>query len=137
MAIDRAHVQTWLDRYLAAWKSYDTAEIGDLFSADADYRYVPWDEPEHGRETIVEDWITPAGDASRKDKEGTYDGEYEPWAVDGNRAVAIGKSFYFSDASRSTLVRLYWNSWLLEFDDDGRCASFVEYYMQQKDLPSA
>lgn len=132
MAIDRAHVQDWLDRYLAAWKSYDRAEIEALFSADAEYSYHPWDEPERGRDTIVADWLAPAGDASRKDKEGMYDGEYETWTVDGNRAVAIGKSFYYTDAGRSIVERLYWNNWLLEFDDDGRCRSFVEYFMQQK-----
>ena len=41
----RADVQRWLDRYVAAWKSYDAAEIADLFSAEAEYRYHPWDEP--------------------------------------------------------------------------------------------
>src|SRR5262245_26499546 len=132
MTLDHAHVQAWLDRYLAAWKSYDRDEIADLFSEDADYRYVPWDEPEQGRATIVEDWITPAGDPARKDKEGTYDGEYAPYIVEGNRAVAIGKSYYYADATRASVIRMYWNCWLLEFDDDGRCRSFTEYYMQQK-----
>ena len=26
-------VQEWLDRYVEAWRSYDEAAIGDLFSA--------------------------------------------------------------------------------------------------------
>ena len=47
-------VQRWLDRYVAAWRSYDVDEIGDLFAADAVYRYHPWDEdPVRGREAIV------------------------------------------------------------------------------------
>ena len=36
----------WLDRYIAAWKSYDPDAIGDLFSEDAFYSYRGgWDEP--------------------------------------------------------------------------------------------
>ena len=38
-------VQAWLDRYVAAWESYDPAEIGELFSEDAEYRYHPANEP--------------------------------------------------------------------------------------------
>ena len=37
-------VQDWLDRYIAAWRSYDPAAIGDLFADDAAYRYHPWDD---------------------------------------------------------------------------------------------
>ena len=47
-------VQLWLDRYIAAWSSYDASAIGDLFAEDAEYRYHPWDEHRsHGREAIV------------------------------------------------------------------------------------
>ena len=63
----RADVQRWLDRYVAAWKSYDSTEIADLFSADAEYRYHPWDDPVRGREAIVADWIAPVGSASSGD----------------------------------------------------------------------
>jgi hypothetical protein len=41
MTVDRAHVQDWLHLYVAAWISYDPAEIAALFSADAEYRYHP------------------------------------------------------------------------------------------------
>jgi len=37
--MDRADVDRWLARYVAAWKSGDPAEIGDLFSAGCRYRY--------------------------------------------------------------------------------------------------
>ena len=42
--MDRAAVQDWLDRYVAAWQSYDRAAIGDLFAPDATYRYHPHDD---------------------------------------------------------------------------------------------
>jgi len=125
-------VQHWLDRYVAAWKSYDGAAIGDLFSANAEYRYHPWDEPVRGREAIVADWIAPNGNASSRDAEGTYDAAYEAWAVDGDRAVAVGTSDYFTDASRTTRDRRYHNVYLLEFDADGRCRSFTENYQLER-----
>jgi hypothetical protein len=128
----RADVQRWLDRYVAAWKSYDEAEIADLFSTDAEYRYHPWDEPVRGREAIVADWIAPDGSASSRDAEGTYDAAYDAWAVDGDRAVAVGTSDYFTDASRTTRDRRYHNVYLLEFDADGRCRRFTEYFIQQR-----
>jgi hypothetical protein len=43
-------VQAWLDRYIAAWASYDPAAIGDLFTDDARYRFHPSDEGFLGRE---------------------------------------------------------------------------------------
>ena len=49
MTLDRSAFQAWLDRYVAAWKSYDPTAIGDLFSDDAKYRYHPEDEPVVGR----------------------------------------------------------------------------------------
>jgi SnoaL-like protein len=132
MAVDRAHVQDWLDRYVAAWKSYDPAAIGELFSEDAEYRYHPWDEPVRGREAIVADWIAPAGKPEQRDDEGTYDASYEAWAVDGNRAVAVGTSDYFTDATRSNRERRYHNHYLLEFDDEGRVRSFTENYQLER-----
>lgn len=126
----RDDVQAWLDRYVAAWESYDPDAIRDLFSEDAEYRYHPWDEPERGRETIVEGWLNPSGPSSTRDVPGTWSARYEPYAVDGDRAVAIGETAYFEDATQANELRRYWNNWLLRFDADGRCVEFVEYYMK-------
>ncbi|MEW5992448.1 MAG: nuclear transport factor 2 family protein [Chloroflexota bacterium] len=129
--LTHADVQRWLDRYVDAWRSYDPVAIGDLFAADAEYRYHPWDEPVRGREAIVRDWIEPNGSASSRDEPGTYDAAYEPFAVDGSRAVAVGHSDYFSDASRATLDRRYHNAYLLEFDAEGRCRDFTEFFIKE------
>jgi hypothetical protein len=128
----RADVQAWLDAYLAAWKSYDPGAIADLFSEDAEYRYHPADEPVRGRDEIVRSWLEPVGYESGRDEPGTYDGEYRPFAVDGSRAVAVGMSTYWSDASRSEIQAVYYNAWLLEFDAAGRCRSFIEYVMEPR-----
>jgi uncharacterized protein (TIGR02246 family) len=132
--MDRDTVQAWLDRYVEAWKTYDPQAIGDLFAEDATYRYHPWDEGDdvaRGRTAIVAAWTEPDGSASERDAPGTYDARYEAWAVDGARAVAVGWSRYWTDASRATERAVYDNVFLLEFDDDGRCRSFTEVFAER------
>ena len=134
--MDRSAAQAWLDAYVEAWKTYDADQVAALFAEDATYRYHPYDpdnETVRGREAIVRDWIEPDGNASTRDEPGTYDGHYEPWAVDGNRVVAVGESRYWTDATRAHLERTYLNVFLIEFDGEGRCRTFVEYYMKEPD----
>jgi uncharacterized protein (TIGR02246 family) len=130
--MNRDDVQAWLDRYVAAWETYDPDAIGELFAEDAEYRYHPADEPTRGRAAIVESWLRPAGDSSRRDAPGTFQARYEAYAADGDRAVAVGESTYWADASRATVDKHYYNGFLLAFDRDGRCTSFTEYFMQPR-----
>ena len=126
----RDDVQAWLDRYVAAWETYDPASIGALFSDDAEYRYHPADDPIVGCAAIVASWVEPApgGTASGRDEPGTYDAHYAPYAVDGDRAVAVGWSRYWTDATRAAERETYDNCFLLAFDTAGRCRSFTEFY---------
>jgi ketosteroid isomerase-like protein len=135
--MDRTAVEEWLDRYVAAWEQHDPDAIGGLFSADATYRYHPYDEGDdvlHGREAIVRSWIAPDGAESDRDEPGTYDAEYRPYAVDGDRAVAVGWSRYWKDAAHSAVERVYDNVFLLRFDAEGRCSEFTELFMQRKNV---
>jgi hypothetical protein len=127
----RDEVQEWLDRYVQAWLTYDRAEIATLFSEDAEYRYRPWDEPVRGVDAIVASWVEPDGTSSGRDEAGTYDGHYMPYVVEGDRAVAVGWSSYWTDAERSTVRDVYDNAWLLEFDANGRCHRFTEFFMKR------
>src|SRR3712207_7733197 len=104
--MDREGVQDWLDRYVAAWQSYDEAASGELFSEDVEYRYHPADEPVRGRDDVVKAWVAPEGSASSRDEPGTWRAEYEPYAVDGDRAVAVGRSDYFERAGEVEPVRV-------------------------------
>ena len=122
--MDHAAVARWLDAYVAAWKTYDPDAIGRLFSADARYRYHPWDTPVTGRAAIVASWLD-----DRRDAPGTYDASYAPLVVEGQRAVATGQSRYFA-ADGTTLVHTFHNIFLLAFDPDGACADFTECYME-------
>ena len=127
----RDDVQAWLDRYIAAWASYDADAIGDLFTDEAIYRFHPSDDGFVGRDAIVDAWLTPSGDASARDEPGTWEARYEPFTVDGDRAVAVGWSRYFTDATQSTVEDVWDNVYLLEFAPDGRCKLFVESYVQR------
>lgn len=122
--MDRAQVSEWLNRYVDAWKSYDRSEIAALFADDIEYRYHPYDDPVRGRDAVVESWF---GD--NKDEPKTYDGSYEPVAVDGEVAVATGYStYYHPDGSLRTI---YDNCYIMRFDDEGRCREFTEFFMER------
>ena len=126
--MDDATVARWLTSYVDAWSSYEPSAIGELFSEDAVYRYHPWDEPTPsritGRDAIVASWL---GD---QDAPGTWSAEYRPWLVNGDRAVAVGASRYLS-ADGGTVEREYYNVFLLDFDDEGRCREFTEIYAKR------
>ena len=125
--MDRSSVQDWLDRYSAAWVSYDEDDIRALFAPDARYRYHPYDPDADavvGADAIVKNWL------DNRDEAGTYDSRYEPFAVDGDRAVAVGWSRYYEDASKAKLSREFRNAYLLEFDVEGRCTDFTEFFME-------
>ena len=110
----------WLTGYIDAWRSYDAAAIGALFAEDAEYRYHPWDEPLRGRDAIVEDWL------ANRDEPGTWEADYAPWAVEGNRVVATGTSRYVEPAVT------YHNVFLIEFDEVGAATSFTEVFAQER-----
>jgi hypothetical protein len=58
--VNRAGAQAWLDTYVAAWLSYDEADIRALFAEDIAYRYHPYDDPIVGREAVVaSNWGSP------------------------------------------------------------------------------
>jgi SnoaL-like domain len=130
-AMDRSEAQDWLDRYVAAWLTYEADLIGDLFSADVAYRYHPYDEPVRGRDAVVASWLgddTPG--ASSRDATGTYEASYAPVAVDGDVVVATGTSSY-RDEPGGPVVRVFHNCFVIRFDDDGRCREFTEWYMHR------
>ena len=64
-----------------------------------------------------------------EDDPGSWTARYEPYAVGGDRAVAVGQSRYTN--ADGSLRDLYHNAFLLRFDAEGRCAEFVEFFMAQ------
>jgi hypothetical protein len=130
--MDRVTAQDWLDRYVAAWRSYEPDAIAALFSPDVAYRYHPYDEPIVGRDAVVASWLGESeGDgASSRDQPGTYDASYAPVAVDGDVVVATGTSTYHESAG-GPVSQVFENCFVIRFGDDGRCREFTEYYMKR------
>lgn len=124
--MDKADVQAWLNRYVEAWRTNDREQVESLFSEDATYRYHPYGDDSHasnGRDAIVAAWLEDA------DPPDSWEASYAPFAVDGDRAVAVGTSHYF--ASDKGPARTFHNVFLLRFAADGRCTEFTEYYMRE------
>jgi ketosteroid isomerase-like protein len=130
--MDHSSAQEWLDRYVAAWLSYDAGEIGALFSDDVVYRYHPYDEPIAGRDAVVASWLHDDADgvASTRDEPGTYDATYAPVAVDGDVVVARGSTTY-RQVPGGPVHRVYDNCFVMRFDDGGRCREFTEFYVKR------
>jgi hypothetical protein len=110
-------VQRWLDDYIAAWRSNDRDAIRALFSADVSYRYHPFDEPLTGAEAVADSWL------ANQDEPGTWEAHYRPALISGSEAITTGETRYDDGA-------VFSNLWQLEFDDEGRCTRFVEWYLR-------
>lgn len=116
-------VRRWLDRYVEAWRVHEAEPIADLFAPDAVYAYRPWDNERvtlRGLDAIVAAWL------NTEDPPG-WEARYAPYAVEGERAVAVGVSRY--PATEAQAEQTFHNAFLLTFGTDGRCTEFREFYM--------
>ena len=135
--MDREGAQDWLDRYVAAWRSYDRDEVAALFADDVAYRYHPYDEPVVGRDAVVAAWLGEgevSDAASARDVPDTYGAHYEPVAVDGDTVVATGRSTY-RETPGGPVTEVFHNCFVIRFDADGRCREFTEYFIKQPATP--
>jgi ketosteroid isomerase-like protein len=124
--VERAVVADWLSAYVQAWETGSPEAIGDLFTDDATYSFHPYDEPVVGRQAIVDSWL------KDPDEPGTFEAAYQPIAIDGDVAVVNGRSRYFKDSSRRELTKEWDNIFVIQFDVDGRCRSFREWYVARR-----
>ena len=124
---DRAMVQRWLDAYVRAWKSYDEAQIADLWAEDAVWLY-PFGTRATGRSAITAEWMA----EKHLFTAGGYDAQYEPIAIDGSTVVTHGRTWFYDPATGATRAE-FDNVWVLRFAPDGRCAEFHEWYAGRPD----
>ena len=123
--MDHAAFQSWLDRYIDAWRLLDPVAIGDLFSSDVRYAYDPFEEAVVGRKAVVESWLTDP------DEPGSWEADYKVLAIDGDAHVAHGRTRYLTD-DRSGIDREFANVFVCRFDAEGRCREFTEWYMRRR-----
>ena len=135
--MDRSEVDRWLAGYVEAWRTYDREQITALFSADARYRYHPYDEWVEGREAIVSSWLGESAleGASTPDQPGTWEADYRAIAVDGDLAVVVGSTTYMVGPG-GAVDRVFDNCFIVRFDADGRCREFTEWYVERPRGPA-
>lgn len=116
MALSLAQVQSWLDSYVAAWRSNDPDQIGALFTEGVVYRFRPFEDAVVGRDAVVRAWM------ESPDAPDSWTAEYRAWAVTGDRATATGQTRY-ADGSH------FHNVFLLRFRGD-ECSEYTEWFVQ-------
>jgi ketosteroid isomerase-like protein len=134
--MDKSFVNRWLEAYVDAWNTYDPHKIAALFAPDVEYRYHPYDRPVRGREAVVATWLGEgtAPGASTRDESGTYEATYRAIAVDGEVAVATGRTCYRATPGGS-VDKVFDNCFIIRFDVHGSCREFIEWYMQRPSGP--
>lgn len=119
----RADFDKWLDRYQAAWRSDDAAQIGALFTDDATYTTLPFREPKRGRDAIIAWWV------SQGDSQNQWRFESERLVVEGKTGVVEGLTTY--PAHDDEPEEVYSNIWVIRLAPDGRATSFAEWWVQR------
>lgn len=111
---------TWLEAYGRASAEDDPQASAELFARNAKYYETPFDEPMVGRDAIYKYWEM--GTKSFKDKESTY----EILSMKGNLGIArwVSKFTDIKSGKRLVLDCIF----LVEFDNNGRCSTFREWW---------
>ncbi len=110
-------IDTWLAAYAAAWASNRPADVGALFTTNAEYRSYPWAEPVRGADDIAAWWLRTA------DEPDDHRFTWSLLGVDGPRHFVQGRTVY-------TDGRTYENLWVVDLGQDGRASAFTEWYME-------
>ena len=76
-------------------------------------------------DAIVKDWL------QDPDTAGSWEARYEPWALEGDHGVAIGRSRYLEGFGQQPTE--YANVYLVTFAEDGRAREFREYFMEARE----
>ena len=126
-------VTRWLAAHDAAWASNDPAAIGELFTDDAVYHLGPFegpwrgmDGPFSGRAAIVAGWLAGADETER------FTATAEILAIVDRRAIVSRVITYLGEDGKPS--ERYGCVWALEFDDDGRCRDYQEWFVKDERL---
>ncbi|MET0589918.1 MAG: nuclear transport factor 2 family protein [Naasia sp.] len=114
--VDSSTVAAFVNGYLTAWRSNEPDDIRAIFAPDASYRFAPFEEPVVGHDAIVEEWL------DGRDEPDAWTFEWEPVAIDGDKAIIEARTVYVDEA-------IYRNLWIIDFGADGLATEFTEWYM--------
>ncbi len=124
---DLTSLRDWVDRYRAAWRSNDPADIAALFTEDAVYRWNPFGRDQDGaigRDAVVASWLDTPDDPD------TWEMTCTPLAVNGDLGVVRCTVSYSAAAVHRDAAETWHNIWLVHLTPDGRCSDFTEHYMK-------
>lgn len=106
------HVQTWIAAYVHAWTTADPADIGALFSPDAEYHEKPYATDWIGRDEIVAGWLS-----RQQWQEGGWTFTSTITGIDGDTATVEGTGVYKE-------LGTFANYWTMTLDASGACTMF-------------
>ena len=118
--LSESALEAWLQKYGAAWETFDAAAAGALFTSDATYQDVPFDPAMQGRAAIEEYWRTETADQSG------VKFESKVIAVKGDTGVAHWSATFKLKSTGATIMLD--GIFVLEFDKSGQCRSLREWW---------
>ena len=119
--------KSWLDAYGHAWESGDPRAAAEIFTNDATYQEVPFDEPMRGREAIAEYW---SKNVSEQDQ---VRFGYEILATTQDKGIARWWSSFIDIPSKAR-VKLD-GIFVLSLDSENRCDVFQEWWHATGEQP--
>lgn len=114
----QAQVREWSEAYRVAWETGDPDAASALFTPDATYRDLIYDEPHQGREGVSAYWSS------------VTEGQSEVSVTMGDPVVSGSRAnveFWTTMSSSGAPVTLA-GILILDFDDDGLCSGLREYW---------
>ena len=120
----KAQVIAWSEAYRVAWETADSAAVGALFSADANYRSNIFEEPHAGRQGVEDYWTSVTAVQS----------DVKVWmgspVIEGERVIVEFWTRMLVGGSELTLPGCL----LMRFDEDGLCTDLREYWQTLPEL---
>ena len=110
-------VQSWIDKYVDAWRSNGTLKLADIFSSTISYSLSPWKPALQGLEQLEKFW-----EQARSGPGEVFELQSEIVAIENKTAVVRVEVKYANDTPSR------WRDlWILVFDKNGVCISFEEW----------
>ena len=115
--MDRAELESWIERYERAWRAPGTDALTELFAPGASYLNAPFEQPYRGLAAIAEMW-----EEERDGPDEPFEIDSEVVAVEGDTGVARVEVRYLKPGGVT-----YRDIWIVIVDEGGLCTAFEEW----------